>query len=207
MIPKRPHQRSRWLEACLACCFCGGGGTAPFGLRLPLRLASAAIAKDEITQLPGYARPLPSRQYSGYLRVPGDHGCSKYYHYWFVESEGDPSTDPVALWLNGGPGSSSLIGLLTENGPWQTDEESLRSPLPWGSAGQTVPQLFRRTHGWQRAASVIWLESPAGVGFSYCDYPLNASTGKPQFPCTANDTSTAVDNHNVLQAFFTGFPE
>jgi cathepsin A (carboxypeptidase C) len=39
--------------------------------------------------------------------------------------------------------------------------------------------------------------SPAGVGFSYCDYAN----------CTASDTSTAVDNHNVLKAFFKGFPE
>ncbi len=108
--------------------------------------------------------------------------------------------------LNGGPGSSSLIGLLTENGPWQTDEQSLLSPLPWG-VGEKVPQLFHRPHGWQRAASYIWLESPAGVGFSYCDYPLNKTTNKPLFPCTANDTSTAHDNHAVLQAFFKGFPE
>jgi len=43
----------------------------------------------------------------------------------------------------------------------------------------------------QVAASYIWLESPAGVGFSYCDYPVNKTTGKPLRACTANDTSTA----------------
>ena len=44
----------------------------------------------------------------------------------------------------------------------------------------------------QVAASYIWLESPAGVGFSYCDYPaVNKTTGKPLHACTANDTSTA----------------
>ena len=37
----------------------------------------------------------------------------------------------------------------------------------------------------------------AGVGFSYCDYDN----------CTASDTSTAIDNHGVLKAFFKGFPE
>ena len=90
-------------------------------LSAPLLLASqllpcalAAIAADEIKTLPGWDGSLPSRHWSGYLSVPGVGSGTKYYHYWFVESEGtSPESDPVALWLNGGPGSSSLIGFLT----------------------------------------------------------------------------------------------
>lgn len=43
----------------------------------------------------------------------------------FIECETNPSTAPVAVWLNGGPGSSSLIGLLTENGQFQTNDDSI----------------------------------------------------------------------------------
>jgi carboxypeptidase C (cathepsin A) len=37
-------------------------------------------------------------------------------HYWFVESENAPDTDPLAFWTNGGPGCSGMIGFLTEQG-------------------------------------------------------------------------------------------
>ena len=173
-----------------------------------LSAASARIIKDEIKQLPGWTETLPSRIYSGYLEVPGDHRPdgkytgNKYYHYMFVESEGNPATDPVGLWLNGGPGSSSLIGMFDENGPFMTSIDSINEALPYGNS--TVPRLFHREYSWVRNASFIWLESPAGVGFSYCDYgianhtacALNKTTGCGHFPCTADDTSTAVVSPN-----------
>lgn len=54
--------------------------------------------------------------YSGYINLPG---TQKYYHYIFVPSTGKPSTDPVVLWLNGGPGCSSLDGFFYEHGPYK----------------------------------------------------------------------------------------
>ena len=119
----------------------------------------------QVKALPGWSGALPSRHYSGYLTVPGaptlpgdkSRGAHNY-HYWFVESEGNPSTDPVGLWLNGGPGSSSLIGFLTENGPFMLNDAS----LPKGSPPGTVPTLFHRETGWQKAASFIFLERCGG---------------------------------------------
>lgn len=54
--------------------------------------------------------------YSGYINLPG---TAKYYHYVFVPSTGNKATDPVVLWLNGGPGCSSLDGFFYEHGPYK----------------------------------------------------------------------------------------
>ena len=82
-------------------CFC-------FFFILSSIFSAYSYAPDEITNLPGWDLPLPSKQYSGYLTVAnGD----KHLHYWFVESESRSSkSDPIVLWFNGGPGCSSLDG-------------------------------------------------------------------------------------------------
>ena len=62
---------------------------------------SAAIAGDAVLSLPGYGPP-PTPWYSGYLDIPG----GKHLHY-ILQLSPSPSTDPVVLWLNGGPVSFS----------------------------------------------------------------------------------------------------
>jgi hypothetical protein len=54
---------------------------------------------DLVTSLPGLSPNPPFAHYSGYLPVG-----SKQMHYWFAESQGSPTNDPLVLWLNGGPG-------------------------------------------------------------------------------------------------------
>lgn len=71
-------------------------------------------AEDAVATLPGYGTP-PAPQWSGFL--PGDQG-GVMLHYWFASAEvTDPGSAPVVLWLNGGPGSSSILGMLQEHGP------------------------------------------------------------------------------------------
>jgi serine carboxypeptidase-like clade 1 len=73
---------------------------------------SSNVPKDEITSLPGWgsvdgSKDLPSAQFSGYLTAE----TSKL-HYWLVTAEENPEDAPTALWLNGGPGCSSLDGFI-----------------------------------------------------------------------------------------------
>lgn len=116
-------------------------------------------------------------------------------HYWFIESTKSPSSDPVVLWLNGGPGSSSLIGLLTENGQVVTNDDSLTQPI------NGVPQVFLNPYAWTTMANVLYLESPKGVGFSYCENVKSSSE------CINTDESTASDAYEFLVNFFTSYPE
>ncbi|KPM03391.1 Serine carboxypeptidase-like protein [Sarcoptes scabiei] len=102
-------------------------------------------------------------------------------HYWFFESQNDPDTDPIVVWLNGGPGCSSLIGALTENGPFLITKHRRLSQNPFG---------------WNIRASLLYLESPAGVGFSYNLHQEYRT----------NDTDTARKNANALEHFFEKFP-
>ncbi|KAG7478323.1 hypothetical protein MATL_G00079210 [Megalops atlanticus] len=134
---------------------------------------------DEIKFLPGLQKQPSFKQYSGYLNVAEN----KHLHYWFVESQKDPASSPVVLWLNGGPGCSSLDGLLTEHGPFLIQDDGV--------------SLEYNPYSWNKIANVLYLESPAGVGFSYSD--------DKQY--TTNDTEVSMNNYLALKRFFQLFPE
>ncbi|KAI4892100.1 hypothetical protein NFI96_000706 [Prochilodus magdalenae] len=138
-----------------------------------------APADDEIKFLPGLTKQPSFKQYSGYFNVAGN----KHLHYWFVESQKNPASSPVVLWLNGGPGCSSLDGLLTEHGPFLIQDD-----------GTT---LMYNPYSWNMVANMLYLESPAGVGFSYSDDQTY----------TTNDTEVSMNNYLALKEFFKLFPE
>ena len=56
-------------------------------------------------------------QYSGYYKIDEEKKTNEHYFYWMFESRNDPKTDPLVLWLTGGPGCSGMLALLNENGP------------------------------------------------------------------------------------------
>ncbi|XP_070574652.1 lysosomal protective protein-like [Ptychodera flava] len=134
---------------------------------------------DEIKSLPGLSKQPTFKQYSGYLNATG----SKRLHYWFVESQNSPKDDPVVLLLNGGPGCSSLDGFLSELGPFHVNDD-----------GKT---LYVNEYSWNKVANVLFLEAPAGVGFSYSD----------DKNYTTSDDETSLNNYVALQSFFKKFPE
>ncbi|CAG2177660.1 unnamed protein product, partial [Oppiella nova] len=101
---------------------------------------------DEITSLPGLSKPIKFKQYSGYLNA----SKGRHHFYWFVESETDPASAPVVLWLTGGPACSSLFAMMTENGPFSANEDGVT--------------LSSREHAWNTVANMVFMESPVSTG-------------------------------------------
>lgn len=123
------------------------------------------------------------KQYTGYLDVNKEGEDGKHLFYWFFESRNDPKNDPVVLWLNGGPGCSSLMGMLYELGP---------------SKILSKGKVEFNPYAWNNNASVIFLDQPVGVGFSYADSGEATVT---------NTRASASDAYAFLSLFFLQFPE
>lgn len=117
------------------------------------------------------------KQYSGYLDVEDE---DKHFFYWFFESRNDPKNDPVILWLNGGPGCSSMTGLFFELGP--------------ASIGKDLKPKYN-PYSWNSNASVIFLDQPINVGYSYSSQSVS------------NTIAAGKDVYAFLELFFKQFPE
>ncbi|KAL0268026.1 UNVERIFIED_CONTAM: hypothetical protein PYX00_010115 [Menopon gallinae] len=121
--------------------------------------------------------------YAGFFNV--DKKCDSNLFFWFFPSQSNMKKDPVSVWLNGGPGSSSMFGLLTENGPYDLTLKN---------------ELKLREYSWNRNSSVIYIDNPVGTGYSFT---------KGKFPdCYArNQTQVGRAVLTALEQFFKLFPE
>ncbi|KAK9077155.1 hypothetical protein SSX86_005491 [Deinandra increscens subsp. villosa] len=138
---------------------------------------------DKISVLPGQPEGVNFSQYSGYVTVDPNAGRALFYY--LVESPTDSSTKPLVLWLNGGPGCSSMIGAMSELGPFRINSD-----------GKT---LFMNDYAWSNVANMLFLESPAGVGFSYSNTTSDYDK--------SGDKNTADDAYIFLVNWLARFPQ
>ncbi|CAK9170524.1 unnamed protein product [Ilex paraguariensis] len=139
--------------------------------------------RDRIERLPGQPQ-VGFTQYGGYITV--NQSAGRAFYYYFAEAHHSKQSLPLLLWLNGGPGCSSLAyGAMQELGPFRVHSD-----------GKT---LYQNKFAWNHAANVLFLESPAGVGFSYSNTTSDFTNG--------GDRKTASDNYVFLVNWLERFPE
>ncbi|KAL0420388.1 UNVERIFIED_CONTAM: Serine carboxypeptidase-like 34 [Sesamum latifolium] len=153
------------------------------GVRSSCTTIPAAQKTDRVGRLPGQPA-VRFKQYAGYVTVNQTHGRALFY--WFFEATRNPDKKPLLLWLNGGPGCSSIgYGQSEELGPFFPQKGK--------------PELKFNKNTWNKAANLLFLESPVGVGFSY----TNTTSDLKQL----GDTITALDSYNFLIGWFRRFPQ
>ncbi|KAI0757606.1 serine carboxypeptidase [Daedaleopsis nitida] len=111
-------------------------------------------------------------QASGY----GDLASDESIWFWYFAARKDPDTAPLTIWLNGGPGSSSMIGLFQELGPCRIRNDSSGVDL--------------NPYAWNEFSNMLFIDQPVGVGFSHGSMTVGTSQ------------EAAADVWKFLQIFF-----
>ena len=169
------------------------------------------------------------QQFSGYITLPpntlqpsqGNYMVNTFF--WFIEARQLPESAPLTVFINGGPGTSSLVGLFQEVGPCQVVE------VAQGRLG-----TIARDWGWDRSSNIIFIDQPVQVGFSFDTLTnvtlnlldetmaippvvvpvtqptytlLNGTFGSGNSSFTANTSQIAAQSlWHFLQTFLTTFP-
>ncbi|XP_042506540.1 serine carboxypeptidase-like [Macadamia integrifolia] len=118
--------------------------------------------------------------HAGYYQLKHSYAARMFY--FFFESR-NSKTDPIVIWLTGGPGCSSELAVFYENGPFSiTNNLSLQ----WNE------------YGWDKVSNLLYVDQPTGTGFSYSSDKRDTRH---------NEEGVSNDLYDFLQAFFTEHPE
>ncbi|KAJ9613638.1 hypothetical protein H2204_014793 [Knufia peltigerae] len=170
------------------------------------------------------------RQFTGYISLPpnvldpsqGNYSINTFF--WFIEARQVPEAAPLTIYINGGPGSSSMVGLFQEVGPCQVVE-----------IAEEKLGTIARDWGWDRGSNILFIDQPVQVGFSYdtltnlslnlldevfVDHPAPVPLTQPEYTflngtfasgdpsSTANTSQIAAQSlWHFLQTFLPSFPE
>jgi vitellogenic carboxypeptidase-like protein len=121
---------------------------------------------------PDYSYP----SYSGYLTVNKTHESNLFF--WFFPSQNGDTNAPFLVWLQGGPGASSLFGLFAEQGPIMVDKEN---------------NLHPSNITWNSKYHLLYIDQPVGTGYSFT---------KSDDGYVRNEDEVARDLYIMLTQFF-----
>ena len=131
--------------------------------------------------LPG--DPLNLTSYAGFVETtPGRH-----MYMWFFPAQSAKADAPLLIWLQGGPGGSSLFGLFSEMGPYSLSPEL---------------ELLERPESWNKEYGMLFIDNPVGAGFSWPE-----EVDGPKGYCTNTKGCVADNLYGLIQGFYALFPE
>lgn len=120
------------------------------------RLTKAKKIDHKVEKLPLFQGEMPVN-YAGHLYVDGDHSA---HFYWLFETPTQPENAPLIIWMNGGPGCSSMDGLFIELGPFKFENH----------------KLVLNRYSWHKLGNLLFIDQPVGTGLSFttrAKYPKN----------------------------------
>ncbi|RIA97852.1 serine carboxypeptidase [Glomus cerebriforme] len=145
------------------------------------RVTEAVDPSDYFVKtLPGLPDNAGLKTHAGHITIEKETNSNVFF--WLIHNRHISDAPKFIIWLNGGPGCSSMDGLFLENGPWRMNED------------QTLRLV---DSSWDEYANVLYVDFPVGTGFSFANsnsYPKNV---------------TQVVSHFLLflDKFFESFPE
>ncbi|XP_034234447.1 venom serine carboxypeptidase [Thrips palmi] len=120
------------------------------------------------------------QSYAGFLTV--NKALDSNMFFWYFPAENQAPDAPVVLWLQGGPGASSLYGLFSENGPYESQNG----------------KVTLRKYSWSKQYNLLYIDNPVGSGYSF--------TGSDE-GYTRNQTQVGRDLYSAVVQFYRMFPK
>ncbi|XP_060200795.1 serine carboxypeptidase-like 13 [Lycium barbarum] len=152
-----------------------------------------AAAGSLVKFLPGFQGPqLPFELETGYVGVGDSEDVQLFYY--FIKSEFEPESDPLMLWISGGPGCSALSGLIYEIGPITFE------PVEYNGS---LPTSILNPYSWTMVASIIFIDLPVGTEFSYARTPAALQSSDLQASDHAYQFLRKVSEHQKERTLFT----
>jgi carboxypeptidase C (cathepsin A) len=122
--------------------------------------------------VPGWTEKSGQEMHAGFLTIDSATASNTYFS--FAKALNGDENAPVLLWLQGGPGASSLFGMFTEIGSFNVD-----------SAFNIVP----REVSWNQDHHLLYLDNPIGTGFSFTNSLEAMATNQVSPPSSKRSVS------------------
>ncbi|KAL1302125.1 hypothetical protein AAFC00_002559 [Neodothiora populina] len=142
-------------------------------------VADKTAADYYVSSLPGAPSPL-LKMHAGHIEVSPEHHGNLFF--WHYQNRHIANRQRTVLWINGGPGCSSMDGAMMEVGPYRVQADG---------------SLTYNNGSWDEFANLLFVDNPVGTGFSYVDGDSYVHELKDM----ADQMVT------FLEKFFTIFPE